>query len=356
MARPRDRMLDVIRGAAILLVLVFHLRVATGVLAIDLLIRPVIDVGWVGVDLFFVLSGLLIGGIVLDQIDSPGGFSRTRFFGRRALRLWPVLYLYLGTMLVIGGAEAWGMVLPVTLHVQNYAVDIPSHLWSLAVEEHFYLLLAFGLPWVWRRGGPQLLGAALIVPIVGCLLLRLAALDRGVLPVEVQWQTPYRIDALAAGVLLALTERYRPTVFLALQAKRGLCLAGAAIGFAWLATHTDLRLRYGLGLTVAWIAAALVIVALRGHRISHGAAPARLLMWLGAISYPAYVWHVSLGRLADAIAEPLIDVPLALTAWRYTMVLGGAAAITACVERPFMRLRWPEARRDLTQEISPATP
>ena len=84
MARPRDRMLDVIRGAAILLVLVFHLRVATGVEAIDLLIRPVIDVGWVGVDLFFVLSGLLIGGIVLDQIDSPGGFSRTRFFGRRA--------------------------------------------------------------------------------------------------------------------------------------------------------------------------------------------------------------------------------------------------------------------------------
>lgn len=319
MSQPRDRMLDVIRGAAILWVLLFHLRVATGSDALDGVIRPLIDVGWVGVDLFFVLSGLLVGGMVFDQLDAPGGFSRRRFFARRMLRLWPVLYLYLAALLVAGGRDAWPMVLPVALHVQNYATGVPSHLWSLAVEEHFYLAAALGIPWVWRRGGARGLAIVLLVPLAGCLVLRLGALAAGAAPVAVQWQTPYRMDALAAGMLIAWSERHAPAVLAWLQARRRGCLAVAALGFASLAAVRDPHVRFGIGLTVAWMSSALVVVALRRLPVPRRAVPLRSLAWLGGISYAAYVWHVGLGRLADATTPA--GAPLAVMAWRYGIVV-----------------------------------
>lgn len=343
----RDSMLDVIRGIAILWVLLFHLRVATGSATLDRLLRPLIDVGWVGVDLFFVLSGFLVGGLVFDQLASPAGFSRRRFFARRVLRLWPVLYLYLAILLLAGGTPAWTMVLPVVLHVQNFATGVPNHLWSLAVEEHFYLAVALLTPWLWRRGGPGGLAIALFVPLGGCLLLRLGALAAGAAPVAVQWQTPYRIDALAAGMLVAWGERNGSRVLIWLQARRAGCLAIAAAAFAGLAAVDDPRIRYGFGLTVAWMAAALVIVGLRRMPLPRRAAPLRLLAWLGGISYSVYVWHVSLGRLADATA-PFAAAP-AVTAWRYAVVLAGATLIVRLVERPFMRLR-PSATTAVTPQ------
>jgi len=337
--QPRQFTLDILRGVAILAVLAFHLRVATGSAAVDRWLRPFVDLGWVGVDLFFVLSGFLVGRLILVEAAAPGGFVRARFFARRILRLWPVLYLYLAALVVIGGAGGWRMAVPVMLHVQNYARDVPSHLWSLAVEEHFYLAAAFALPMLARRrlGVP----IALAVLLIGCLVLRIGAQAAGVAPVDLQWQTQYRADALAAGVMLAWLDLHRPAVIAWCLARRGTMLAIAAAGFGWLATVADPEVRFGAGLTIAWMAsAALLLAAHRAQVPVRLHAPARALAWLGGIAYPLYVWHVSLGRIADGLA-PLCGIGdgLPLLAWRYGLAILGAAAIAALVERPFMRLR-----------------
>lgn len=341
MSRRHDPVLDAIRGVAILLVLLFHLRVATGSATLDQLLLPLVDCGWVGVDLFFVLSGFLVGGIIIAEAESPKGFRRTRFLIRRAWRLWPVLYLYLATMLLVGGASAWPKVMPVLLHIQNFDPASPSHLWSLAVEEHFYLAAAFGLPWLLGKGGPKALAAVLIGILAGCLLLRVGALAWGVAPNDVQWQTPYRIDALAAGVLLAWVERYRPSVLVVVQGRRLMYSLAAMVGFALLASTTSLAVRYGPGLSLAWLSGAVLIAALRGTAVPRPLAPAvATLATLGTISYAVYVWHVSLMRVAD-VTGPLFGLdsaPLA-SAWRYGVAIAGGWLIALLVERPFLAWR-----------------
>lgn len=340
MGQRRQQTLDVVRGIAILFVLVFHLRIVTGVAALDRAIDPLIDTGWVGVDLFFVLSGFLVGRIILADAASRDGFDRRRFFARRALRLWPVLYVYLAVLLWSAGSGGWRMVVPVMLHLQNYADHVPSHLWSLAVEEHFYLVAALALPVLLRRHGERGVAAAMIAILAGCLVLRVGAAVLGEAPRHLQWQTQYRADSLAAGVLIAWVELYRPALLAHCTARRGACLAAAFAGLAVLATIADPRWRFGVGLTIAWAAsAALVLAALRAQVTPRLAAPAALLARLGGIAYPLYIWHASVARVADALtASAGIPAPLACVS-RYAAAVVVAAAVARWIERPIMRLR-----------------
>src|SRR4051794_7498562 len=87
--------LDVVRGVAILLTLGWHFGGPSGTAVLDVLQWPGRMFGWAGVDLFFVLSGFLMGRIVLGEHAGTGGFDGRRFTVRRVLKLWPVLYLFL---------------------------------------------------------------------------------------------------------------------------------------------------------------------------------------------------------------------------------------------------------------------
>ncbi|ONM65382.1 hypothetical protein B0B24_30975, partial [Pseudomonas aeruginosa] len=123
--------MDSLRGVAIGAVLLFHFGEQTGA---DIpWLSPVFTAGWAGVDLFFVLSGFLVGRLILIELADTGGFDRTRFLVRRCFRLWPVLYLYLLALGLSG--YGWSRLMPAALHLQNYVDDGPWHLWSLAVEE-----------------------------------------------------------------------------------------------------------------------------------------------------------------------------------------------------------------------------
>ena len=340
MEQRRQQTLDVVRGIAILLVLVFHLRIVTGFAPLDRMVEPLVDTGWAGVDLFFVLSGFLVGRIILAEAASGGGFDRRRFFARRVLRLWPVLYLYLAVLLWSGGGEAWRMVVPVALHLQNYADHVPSHLWSLAVEEHFYLVAALALPVLLRRHGERGVALALVAILAGCLVLRVGAAVLGEAPRHLQWQTQYRADAVAAGVLVAWADLYRPALLARCAERRRLCLAAACAGFALLVALADPRWRFSIGLTVAYIAAAaLLLAALRAEVPRCLAGAAALLARLGGIAYPLYIWHASVARVADALAASVgLPAPLACAS-RYAATVAIAAAIAAWIERPVMRLR-----------------
>ena len=140
--------LDVLRGIAILLVLGAHsvLTPADG----GHLRNPIMlwfRFGWTGVDLFFVLSGFLVGGLLMQEFRQSGRIGVLRFLIRRGFKIWPSYYAYLAiTALVLypltGRAiPSWQLMWPGLIHLQNYLGTPFGHTWSLGVEEHFYLFL-----------------------------------------------------------------------------------------------------------------------------------------------------------------------------------------------------------------------
>lgn len=340
MSGGRRLTLDVVRGIAILLVLMFHFAPLHAGPVLGALAAPFARAGWVGVDLFFVLSGFLVGRMILVEAASPGGFDYARFLVRRAWRLWPALFLYLGVLWLAGGAEGWRAIWPVLLHVQNYADSAPSHLWSLAVEEHFYLGAALLLPLL-ARGNPTRVLAGLAAVASLSLLLRLGALASGAPLLALQWQTQFRLEGLALGVALAWCSIHRPHWLAAAGRLRPLLLALAATGFASLAIGDADAFRHGVGFTIAALAAAALLVAMLDAAIPPLlAAPARALAALGTIAYSLYIWHASLGRVGEALAVRAgIGHPAAVLALQLVLAIGVSWALYRLVERPALRLR-----------------
>ena len=148
-SKSRIPELDGLRGLAILLVLLYHFVSSPRIQ--PPLFHKLFAIGWSGVDLFFVLSGFLIGGILLDVRESPNYF-RT-FYGRRFYRIVPLYYLWIGAYFVIAlfGSSRfpWRSIPVYLLFLQNYtkidraviAVAWLGALWSLAIEEQFYLIV-----------------------------------------------------------------------------------------------------------------------------------------------------------------------------------------------------------------------
>jgi peptidoglycan/LPS O-acetylase OafA/YrhL len=222
--QTRILQLDGLRGIAVLTVVLYHY-----VLSIPLPggglwfhLQDCFRLGWCGVDLFFVLSGFLIGGILLDARDSPRYF-RT-FYSRRFFRIFPLYYAWLALYLALAlGAfrhlpesiaaawPGWRPIIVYALFLQNLVakelrgISAPwlGPLWSLAVEEQFYLIMPLAVRFLPKRRLVPLLGATIILAPI--------------LRVFVYWwipshtaqyvATPCRADALAMGVLLAVVLR-----------------------------------------------------------------------------------------------------------------------------------------------------
>lgn len=221
--------LDGVRGLAILLVLIWHLcgfAVLPGGRHLDTL--PLLRIGWSGVDLFFVLSGFLLGGILIDQKE-VAGFGLI-FYARRFFRIIPLYVVVLGAFFLIQYLDPialrWGLHdkygdLPVTSYLtfsQNIFIPIQNTFganfiaptWSLAIEEQFYLL-APALIWCVPR---RFLLAVLLVGILICVAFRCAVYHwfSGSYFFATYTLLPCRADALLIGVLCAWTCRNAPWV------------------------------------------------------------------------------------------------------------------------------------------------
>ena len=314
-------MLDGVRGVAILPVMVYHFW-GLGVAplgAADRAAWQVVGAGWVGVDLFFVLSGFLITGILLAARASPHYFRD--FYARRVLRIFPLYYAALlgltaaGVALALPGRHA--ALVPTLwcwLYVTNVAVAFfpgaegpyyVGHFWSLAVEEQFYLVW----PMVARWLGPRRLATVCLWTLAVALGLRLALVAAGAPSMAPYVLTPTRLDALALGGLLACWARdgsgraeragaYAARAFwVALAAFVGsMVLQGSPRGDGpWVLT---------LGLSAAAVASgALIQHAVVGAPQGRVAAALRRpwLVHVGALSYGLYVIHYPVHHLLTRV-------------------------------------------------------
>jgi peptidoglycan/LPS O-acetylase OafA/YrhL len=216
--RERQPGLDLLRALAIVIVVIYH----AGIMGFPLP-GQVHRFGWIGVDLFFVLSGYLIGGQLLAPIARGQGIKLGRFFARRALRILPAYLVVLAVYVLLPAWREYPEMFPVwkfLLSVQNIGLrggTAFSHAWSLAVEDQFYLLLPLVLLLVIRSRR-----AAVIIPcaiVLGGLALRwfLAFKNLGETGVGfrgfqtwIYYATWTRLDPLVFGVALAAIEKFRP--------------------------------------------------------------------------------------------------------------------------------------------------
>ena len=337
--------LDVVRGLAIVLALGWHFsKHPTGNVVLDALTRPGQVFGWAGVDLLFVLSGFLVGRLVLTEHARTGTFDGRRFTARRLLKLWPVLYLFLAVQVIAGPEDRSTYLWQNALHLQNYVGTSLTHLWSLSVEEHFYLALALLFPlFARRRGSPRLLAGILVAILAGALALRFWAALSGAGDVELQWRTHFRADSLAAGVLLALISVHWPERFAQLCGRRRLLFGVLAAGIVHLVTVGKLgAVGSTIGFTVAYLtAAALLLLLYRAAWIPRARWLTVPMATLGRYSYGIYIWHV----FAAAVALDLLPGWDAEPATAGAQMVKYAAAIavgvmaTVVVEKPVIRLR-----------------
>jgi peptidoglycan/LPS O-acetylase OafA/YrhL len=288
--------LDVLRAVAVLLVIGRHVDFQSPIPApLSAWQRG----GWVGVDLFFVLSGFLVSGLLFQEYVRRGTVNLGRFLIRRGLKIYPAFYFFLVVTVVVMGLQgSWpdarGLVGEV-LFVQNYLGGVWNHTWSLAIEEHFYLGIALLVTVLLRQRVDKPLAALpriLIVLAVVLLGLRIVKADAG------WWAllkpTHLRIDALGFGVLLSyLWHFHNPQITALFRRFRAPALI-AGIGlvlpaFVWPLETTPAI--YTVGFTGFYLGSGLILMGLLVGRF-----PDNLLVratgQVGAHSYSIYLWHM----------------------------------------------------------------
>ena len=332
--QQRIPQLDAVRGVAILVVMLHNSGAFPRLFA----------QGWMGVDLFFVLSGFLITGILLDTKQSDGYFRN--FYVRRCLRIWPLYYSALFFMFVLvpflrpseahmvfGSRSSPWWAYP--LYLQNFLVPNPTGAtgllavtWSLAIEEQFYLVW----PWVIRYcSHTQLRRVAIAVICVSPALRFYLSLHH----VDIYTNVFCRLDALMAGALLALvlrSENFLPSNFIkrawtALFIAAPLALITATLNARWIA----------FSLT-AMAAVSFVYLALfSAQKWLRVALTNRFLVYTGTISYGLYLLHkipFDMAKTFHFDGHPLLILPIAIVA-SYAL----ATLSWNLLEKPFLRLK-----------------
>lgn len=352
--------LDTLRACAILLVLMYHYRVfvshepSFGFLS---------EIGWIGVDLFFVLSGYLIGNQIFAGLKSTSGFSLKTFYIRRALRTLPNFYVVLAIYFLFpieAGGKAVTPLWKFLTFTQNFDLkpgSAFSHAWSLSIEEQFYVVLplvaiatiaflrSVRAMWI------VLLGAMAGAALMRYLMWQQVGEDGVKYYVTIYYSTWCRFDELLPGVALALLKNFHPQMW-ARSLKHGhlSMLAGAILtggimylftaysyedgqGFLWFTTTFGYSL-LASGFALLTLAALSPNSYLYRWRIPGASI---LALW----SYALYLVHKP---LMNALIRPFEAWGISVKSWigiggMFVLSLLATYVLYRVVETPFMRLR-----------------
>jgi peptidoglycan/LPS O-acetylase OafA/YrhL len=333
----REIELDFIRGIAILMVMDFHTNGSP--------FRPLCiwlgyqdHIGVLGVDIFFVLSGFLVGGLLMKEWKVRRGIDGKRFLIRRGFKIWPQYYFYLGVMLLTRHRTfsfLWGNL----LNIQNYVGGV-AHTWSLAIEEHCYLLLTLCMVIAARRKA-SVRGLFWFIFAICALEIpfRYWLVTHGHL---VFLPTHARLDSIGDGVLLAMLFHFAPERFDRLRSFTWfwlLCLIGGLFVY-----RARIDSRYILAQTHdAGTLIAISTLMLLYRPIAEGRTHNRLyraVAWIGVYSYGIYLWHPSVIEPTEAFFASHRIMPF----WASTIVVRIAEVAigvltTLLCEIPALRLR-----------------
>ncbi len=343
--------IDLLRFFAVLMVLARHQPLPdTGISWLNQWGNWLSGAGWMGVDLFFVLSGFLVGGLLCEEYKTTGRIAAFNFLIRRGFKIYPSFYLMLlatvGMRWLFLREFSWDSFLAEFCFLQNYFKGIWNHTWSLAVEEHFYLLLAIGMA---SLGPHRFVASAavicLICPVWRWIVIQQSLNEAGTINfVSVLFPTHLRIDALLIGVGLAYTTHLKPRgVDLSRMSAIGL------LGVGWIPFLLGLM----LGLTSTWmlstglsflsLGSVCIITGLRSFEAEIRTNPITYqLAQLGRHSYSIYLWHMPFQKWG--LQWHAFGFGNNLSPWitYFVYILGSlliGTAFSLIVERSFLWLR-----------------
>lgn len=360
----RIHSLDFLRGLAVLLVLFRHLpnRDTSGML------HFVQTIGWTGVDLFFVLSGFLISGLLFKDFDRYGKLHVKRFWLRRGLKIWPSYFLTYGTAMLAtalwtGNFSLLISRIPNYIFIQNYMDPAIrwTHSWSIAIEEHFYFILPLVLIVLARKKFVELPKIAVAV-CIAVLLQRILLF----LITDMRWPNFYypshlRFDSLCFGVLISYVYHYQRELFVKIGRWWPAFVAAVPIiVVAYLFPLERSAVSYTIGFTLFYLMFGGLVVAARMHPNFGRSGPQRLLAWMGIYSYTIYLAHSVIYELPGMSVFRSIVISRAGAAGDQLLFLGLSIVlgviISHLVERPFLRLRakWvPASPRTVSTNAEP---
>lgn len=333
------RQLDAVRGLAILLVILHNESSIFPSLHLERLFAN----GWMGVDLFFVLSGFLITGILVDTRQAEGYFKN--FYARRCLRIWPlyaslIVFMFVivpllrpsETRTVFDKSSPWWAY---PLFLQNFLVPNPTGAagplavtWSLAIEEQFYLVW----PWIVRYSSLARLRrlAIFVIGLSPALRLYLSFHD-----VNLYTNVFCRLDGLMAGALLALFVR-SDTLLPSRFVRKAWIVLAVAVPLAFASEAVDARwIVFSLSAVASASFVYLALFSTQGwlERVLTN----RFVVYTGTISYGLYLLHkipFDMAKTFHLDRHPLLAFPILLAA-SYAM----AALSWNLLEKPFLKLK-----------------
>jgi peptidoglycan/LPS O-acetylase OafA/YrhL len=356
----RNKRLDVLRCIAVVIVIAHHAN----------LYHLATKTGWVGVDLFFVLSGFLISGLLYSEYKTHRAIDIKRFFIRRGLKIYPAFWVMLLATLV-AQLLFWKHSVPFRPYlyelffIQNYHFGIWTHTWSLAVEEHFYIVLPLLLLILIRSSSNQTdpfssIPRIFVVVASACLIIRIVTIS---IISPAIFRTPWvmnptqcRIDGLFFGVFLGYLYHFRPRTIAALfQSRRNhiflAILTAVLLSCCFIYTRDDrFLLTYGLTFLYLGFGLLLMLTMYVRNVLSGPAATAatwigELCAYIGMYSYSIYLWHVMFIEavqifLRKQIVHIPFDVPKSILLSIYLIGSIALGVILArLVEFPVLRFR-----------------
>ena len=343
LSKGRVPSLDGLRGISILIVLWHHVDIQFGS-AWPSWVGRFRDVGSIGVDMFFVISGFLITLLLVRERQRTGRIALVGFYVRRFFRIVPVYTFFVilvGTILIF---TPFALTMRDWIHALTYTNSLAklnnwyvAHLWSLSVEEQFYFLwpvLFMLLPRRWLLG--MCVGYSLVA-----ILLRIAIRPHLWDDRSLEYFSPVRGDAIAIGCGLALvaTSRYRQRLHTgAAVAGAVLCVSAISLLFSFLfqvhQSHSGvLYANFGYRFVNEWLTVAIVWAAIYHPQSIYG----RLLNWrplmvIGFLSYSLYLWQ-------QVFLGPYQGMWMFRLPFNLLVIFAIASLSYFSIEQPFLRLK-----------------
>jgi peptidoglycan/LPS O-acetylase OafA/YrhL len=336
----RLKTIDILRAFAILGVLFRHSIVNTWYAR----------AGWAGVDLFFVLSGFLVSGLLFNEFKKSGNVNIKRFLIRRGFKIYPAFYVFLIVALIT--EKYWfhinyplQNILSELFFLQSYFDGCFLHTWSLAIEEHFYILLSLFIlravhkKWVLNK---RLMITIISISILLVFVLRLHYVYTYFHETSMLFfQTHLRMDGLLIGVLVSFLYHFSGK-FISVITKQMTGLIIIACAFISLpfifSAGSFFMLTFGLTIMQAGFGIIVALVAVFSNKLDSyrfsGFFVANALSYVGRYSYSIYLWHLFLYKILSDFwqKEPPVIIYFFVT-------ITGGICLSLLIEQVFLKIR-----------------